>query len=61
MKVCIDLDVDTSNKSRWNRMDRVIKMVDIRAGLTRGLNQSEASKKFGVPLTTKVSGKRYAK
>ncbi len=52
MKVCIDPDVDASNKSRWNRMDRVVKVVDIRAGLAQGLNQSEASKKSGVPRTT---------
>lgn len=33
-------------------MDCVLKMIDIRARLIRDLNQSDASKKLGVPRIT---------
>jgi hypothetical protein len=52
MEVCIDPDVDARKKTRWDRMDNVKKVIDIKVGLAQGLNQTSVSKKLGIPRTT---------
>lgn len=52
MELCCDLDVDTSKKTHWNRLDVAQKVVDIKAILQKTNNKSKAAKSVGVPRST---------
>ena len=52
MEVCRDLEVDASEKLRWERVEIAQKVVDIKSILTKTGNQSEAARVAGVPRST---------
>jgi len=52
MELCSDLDVDTSKKTHWDRLEVAQKVVDIKAILKKTNNKSKAAKSVGVPRST---------
>jgi hypothetical protein len=52
MEVCNELNVDASKKLRWNRMDSVNKVVNIKDIIQTTGNQSLAARKTGVARST---------
>ena len=52
MELCSDLDVDTSKKAHWDRLEVAQKVVDIKAILQKTNSKSKAAKSVGVPRST---------
>jgi Family of unknown function (DUF6399) len=52
MTVCNEFDINTSKKSRWDRLEVAQKFVTIKSILKKTGNQTEASRASGVPRST---------
>lgn len=52
MEVCCDLDINTSKKTRYDRLNIAQKVVDIKSVLQKTGNKSKAAREVGVPRST---------
>lgn len=52
MEVCCDLDINTSKKTRYERLDIAQKVVDIKSVLQKTGNKSKAAREVGIPRST---------
>lgn len=52
MELCCDLDINTSKKTRYDRLDVAHKVVDIKNVVQKTGNKSKAAREVGVPRST---------
>ncbi len=52
MELCCDLDINTSKKTRYDRLDITQKVVDIKSVLQKTGNKTKAAREVGVPRST---------